>query len=198
MNRTPVATWPFAFTAIHESRLSDLVLDRIALEVGQLCTPIWNWRAVIQTLTCALDMNKVEAVAWMQVLRKALLGEREDSHLRTVQFTAYLAKSILNPDNLDAGWKQQPLAFQADYADWLAAHPHCASLSVRQVHLQFFNMSLPFDPRMHPTLNSVVDMIMDQEPKEVKKPEPVAFIPTKPLPVLAVSNLSAISQDLLH
>lgn len=160
---------------------------------------------MVRGLACALNMNKVELVAWMQVLRKALIGEREDGHFRAVQFSAYLAKSLLSPENLDAAWKSQPPAFKSDYDAWVLSHQHCSQLSMRQLHLQFLDFSLPSNP--HPprlTLNSVVDNIIQSEPAPDTQEDRSIVIPivqrlrTEGFPAGAMPRLAPISPGLLH
>ena len=160
---------------------------------------------MVRGLACSLDMNKVELVAWMQVLRKALLGEREDGQFRAVQFSAYLAKSLLSPENLDAAWKSQPPAFKSDYDAWLLTHRHCSQLSMKQLHLQFLDFSMPtnpFTPRL--TLNSVVDNIIQAEPAPDTQEDRSIVIPTvqrlrtEAFPASAMPRLAPISPGLLH
>jgi hypothetical protein len=162
------------------SRIPDFVLSRIAAEVTAICAPEWNWSTVVHTLACSLDMNKLELVAWMQVLRKALLGEKEEWHLRAVQFSAYLAKSVLNPTNPDAAWQTQSPAFLSDYKAWLLTHSHCTQISNRQLHLQFLRLSITPTVRIQPTYNLVVNSLVQEESKlqavEEDKEKPVQAV----------------------
>ena len=145
------------------SRLPDFVLNRVVAEVTEICAPGWNWSAVVHTLACTLQMNKVELAVWMQVLRKALLGEREEWHLRTVQFSAYLSKSALNPTNTDAAWQAQSAIFLSNYKSWLLTHSHCTQVSNRQLHLQFLRLSLIPTAQVQPTYNLMVNSIVQEE-----------------------------------
>ena len=160
MNRNPS---PSSFLPSPTSRLPDFVLNRIVAEVTEMCTPGWNWSAVVNTLACTLDMNKLELVVWMQVLRKALLGEKEEWHLRAVQFSAYLAKSMLNSTNTDAAWQTSSPAFLSDYKAWLLTHSHCTQLSNRQLHLHFLRLSLIPTAHVQPTCNFVVNSLVQEE-----------------------------------
>lgn len=182
MNLIPDPTCPAALPPVHVSRLQELAIDRVIAEVTQLCIPGWDWGAMVRGLVCALEMNKIELVAWMQVLRKALLGEKGDGHFRAVQFSAYLAKSLLSPENLDAAWKRELQVFKSDYDAWLQTHHHCSQLSMKQLHLQFLDLSLPSNPRFRPTLNTVVDTILHAE----SEPGPVE---RKSVPVHTVERL---------
>lgn len=159
---------------------------------------------MVRGLVCALDMNKVELVAWMQVLRKALLGEREDGHFRAVQFSAYLAKSLLSPENLDAAWKGQIQPFKSDYEAWLLTHSHCSQLSMKQLHLQFIDISMPSNPRLRPTLNSVVDNIMHAEPAYAPEEHSAVVVPVverlrvEAFPPAGLPRVAPIASDLLR
>lgn len=204
MNVIPVPACPATIPPVHVSRLQELVLDRVITEVRQLCVPGWDWGAMVRGLVCALDMNKVELVAWMQVLRKALLGEREDGHFRAVQFSAYLAKSLLSPENLDAAWKGQIQAFKSDYEAWLLTHSHCSQLSMKQLHLQFIDISMPSNPRLRPTLNSVVDNIMHAEPVYAPEEHSAVVVPVverlrvEAFPPAGLPRVAPIASDLLR
>ncbi len=117
----------------------------------------------MHSLASSLDMNKLELVVWVQVLRKALLGEKEEGHLRAVQFSAYLAKSMLNSTNTDAAWQTQSPAFLSDYKAWLLTHSHCTQLSNRQLHLRFLRLSLIPTVHIQPTYNLVVNSLVQEE-----------------------------------
>lgn len=168
MNRnTPLLISP----TVPISRLQDYVLGRIVQQVREMCVAGWDWDAVVRTLACGLELNKLELVAWMQVLGKALLGEMPESHLSVVQFSAYLAKSLLNPAYAAAAWNGQSAAFKTDYQVWLSCHSHCTQLSSRQVHLQFLQLTLQPAQRVQPTCNRIVDSLLqetDPEPEEVR------------------------------
>lgn len=159
MSRNPSA---FSLLPGPVSRLQDFVLDRIVQQVGEMCAPGWNWSVVVHTLACALSLNKLELAAWMQVLGKALLGEKQDSHLSAVQFSAYLAKSLLNPASVDAAWSRQSEAFEADYQVWLLSHGHCTQLSSRQLHIQFLQLYQRPARHLQPTLNHVVYSLVQE------------------------------------
>lgn len=141
-------------------RSNDILNQKVAESLRELCGDGCDWGAIVSDLSATLQMNKLELVCWMQIVKKALLDEPVAKYLETITFSAYLAKSLLRPDQATQILRMQDPVFKAQFEFWLCTHQHCARVSMRQLHQNFLELSLPEKKEPKQTLNRVVDNIM--------------------------------------
>lgn len=155
------------------THVTEFFIKAVEGVVDQLCTNPQALRPYVHHLADSLRLNELELVAWTFVLKKALYGEGQDRQLRALQYSAYLAKSLMcrSMDCYDTALSREDPHFVASYALWLTSHKRCAEIGIRDLHSQFREMwSRGKTSGTRENLNSVVDSIV-QAKTDLKKEE---------------------------
>lgn len=155
------------------THMTEFFIQGVESEVRRLMPVSLGLRAYLVQLAGTLHLNELELVAWAYVLKRVLYGEPLDSQTPLLQFSAYLAKTLMCRDlaGIDAELARNCPAFKASYEQWLASHRRCADLSIRDLHFQFKDMWTRGRTCSNTVnLNSVVDSLVQATTKATETP----------------------------
>lgn len=155
------------------THMTEFFLKGVELVVDQLCVKPQDLHPYVTHLAKSFLLNELELVAWIFILKRALYGESQERQLRTLQYSAYLAKTLMSRhmDVFERALNREEPQFQANYTQWLTSHPRCREINVRDLHMQYKDMWTRGKSRDTPeNLNQVVDSIV-QAKTEMKTDE---------------------------
>ena len=145
------------------NRMMEIFIDAADIQLKQYIPAITGSRMLILQLVAVMQMKELEIVAWTFVFRRALYGEPQSMMITGLQFSAYLAKSLLCNDmkEVEDAVQRRWLNFKPAYEFWLARHPRCTDINLHDLHQQFKSMwTLEHKPSVAVSLNTVVDDIV--------------------------------------
>ena len=157
--------------------MTEFFIKAVEEEVEQLCTSSSALRRTVPALARLFQLNELELVAWNYIVKKALYGETQSMQLISLQFSAYLAKSLMceNMSFFDQIARMKDPKFDENYAFWLTKHRRCKELDIRILHSQFKDMWSLGKVRNTPdNLNQVVDAIVNAK-TQIKTDEQSLF-----------------------
>lgn len=156
------------------THMTEFFIQVVESEVGQLMPVSRGLQAYLLQLAGMLRLNELELVAWAYVLKRALYGEPLDTQTPLLQFSAYLAKSLLCRDlsGIDRELAKHCPTFKPSYEHWLASHQRCADVTIRDLHFQFKDMwTHNRTCTATVNLNSVVDCIVQATTRAADTPQ---------------------------